>query len=113
MPLNENYAYRYRKTGYSIGQDFGYLIDWSNNGGYWTKESLAETSLVYEFGSPRPGDFVYKDLNGDNVINEADQAPIGTGTLPRRTYGFSVGLNWKGIDCSVFFQGLGGYHMYY
>lgn len=113
LPLNENYAYRYRKTGYSIGQDFGYLIDWSNNGGYWTKESLAETSLVYEFGSPRPGDFVYKDLNGDNVINEADQAPIGTGTVPRRTYGFSVGLNWKGIDCSVFFQGLGGYHMYY
>lgn len=101
--------HKYRKTGYSLGQHFGYLIDYSNNGGYWTKEALAETDLTYEFGQPRPGDFVYKDLNDDNVINEADYAPIGNGTVPRFTYGFSLGFDFKGIDFSVFFQGLGGY----
>lgn len=113
VPLGDKYAYKYRKTGYSLGQHFGYLIDYSNNGGYWTKEALAETDLTYEFGQPRPGDFVYKDLNDDNVINEADYAPIGNGTVPRFTYGFSLGFDFKGIDFSVFFQGLGGYHGQY
>ena len=113
IPLGEGYAYRYRKTGYSLGQEFGYLIDRSNNGGYWTKETLASTDLVYDFGTPRPGDFVYRDLNGDGHINERDMAPVGNGTVPRRTYGLSLGLSWKGLDFSVFFQGLGGFHSVY
>lgn len=113
VPLGEDYAYQYRQTGYSLGQAFGYLIDWSNNGGYWTNETLASTDLVYDFGNPRPGDFVYKDLNGDKHINERDMAPIGNGTVPRFTYGLSLGFNWKGLDFSMFFQGLGGYHSVY
>lgn len=40
-------------------------------------------------------------------------APVGNGTVPRRTYGLSLGLSWKGLDFSVFFQGLGGFHSVY
>lgn len=113
IKYNDEYAYTYRKTGYSLGQNFGYLIDKSNNGGYWTKEALANTDLIYDFTAPRPGDFVYQDLNGDGHINEEDMAPIGNGSVPRRTYGITLGAEYKGFDFSVFFQGLGGYNALY
>lgn len=106
------YAYRTRKTGYSVGQFFGYVRDFSNGNGYInTEEELA--SLKYEIGTPSLGDFKYKDMNGDGVINEKDEAPIGYSTVPRITYGASLAVNYKGFDFSVLFQGIGNVSGYY
>lgn len=54
-----------------------------------------------------PGDFIYKDVNGDGVINGMDERPIGypTGWAPIMSFGGRVGLNWKGIDMNVDFSG--------
>ena len=112
VPLDDIYAYRYRYTGYSIGQQFGYLIDW-DKGGYWTQELLDNDWIPYDFGNQRIGDFIYKDLNDDGRISEADKAPIGKGSVPRLSYGLTLALDYKGLDFSIFFQGLGGYHSYY
>lgn len=107
VPRDETYAYQYRSTGYPIGQSWGYIIDWDQDGGYWNNETLADPNRVtYEFGSPGPGDFVYKDLNADGVINDKDQAPIGVGSIPRYSYGASMSAQWKGFDVYIFFQGL-------
>ncbi len=107
VPRDETYAYRYRNTGYPIGQSWGFLIDWEQDGGYWTKETLADPNRVtYGFGSPGPGDFVYKDLNNDGIINDKDLAPIGVGNIPRYNYGASLSAEWKGFDAYIFFQGL-------
>lgn len=107
VPRDETYAYRYRSTGYPIGQNWGFLIDWEQDGGYWNSESLANPNRVtYGFGTPGPGDFVYKDLNNDGVVNDKDLAPIGVGSIPRYNYGFSMSANWKGFDAYIFFQGL-------
>lgn len=105
--LSEDYAYRYRKTGYSIGQQFGYKIDYSNGNGYInTPEELEQATAMYKIGTPRLGDFLYQDLNGDGEISEYDMAPIGYGNVPRITYGFSASVDWKGIDFSVHFSGI-------
>lgn len=105
--LSEDYAYRYRKTGYSIGQQFGYKIDYSNGNGYInTAEELEKATKMYKIGTPRLGDFLYQDLNGDGEISEYDMAPIGYGNVPRITYGFSASVDWKGIDFSVHFSGI-------
>jgi TonB-linked SusC/RagA family outer membrane protein len=107
VPRDETYAYQYRSTGYPIGQSWGYIIDWDQDGGYWTEETLADANRVtYDFGTPGPGDFVYKDLNGDGVVNDKDQAPIGVGNIPQYSYGFSLSAQWKGFDAYIFFQGL-------
>jgi len=107
VPRDETYVYRQRSTGYPIGQNWGYLIDWDQDGGYWTPEALADPNhITYDFGTPRPGDFVYKDLNGDGVVNDKDEAPIGVGNIPRYSYGFSLSAEWKGFDAYIFFQGL-------
>lgn len=61
-----------------------------------------------------PGDVKFKDLNGDGQItqgdgtvdNPGDKEVIGN-TTPRYEYSFRFGADYKGIDFSVFFQGVG------
>ena len=103
-----DYVYRYRSTGYSIGQNFGYRIDYSNGNGYInTQEELDKALATYQVGgTPRMGDFLYVDLNEDGIIDEKDQAPIKYSDIPRITYGFSGSVNWKNFDFSFLFSGI-------
>jgi len=105
---DSSYYCRTRVEGYSLGTQWGYKVDWDNTGGYWTsQDEIDNSSLSYDFGTPRPGDFKYIDLNGDNVINDKDQVPIKNPSIPRINYGVTLGVNWKNFDFSVFIQGVG------
>lgn len=107
-PYSADYAYRHRTEGYSSGQIWGYLIDYSNGNGMFNfQEELDASGLTYSFGTPRVGDFIYRDLNGDKVIDEKDKAPIGYSRLPRQTYSIVAGFEWKGLEVSLLFQGVG------
>jgi len=109
------YFYPYRKTGYSVGQQFGYLIDYSDgNGFYNSQDAIDNSGLRYSGATPRLGDFVYKDLNDDGIIDERDQAPINNAkTLPIITYGASAKLEYKNFDFYVLLQGVSGQSTYY
>lgn len=54
-----------------------------------------------------PGDLIYKDQNGDGVIDGYDQRPIGYTTTgqPNIMFGFSIGLSYKNFDFSADFSG--------
>jgi TonB-linked SusC/RagA family outer membrane protein len=54
-----------------------------------------------------PGDFIYKDVNNDGVINGMDERPIGypTGWAPMMSFGGRIGLNYKGIELNIDFAG--------
>lgn len=54
-----------------------------------------------------PGDFIYKDVNNDGVINGMDERPIGfpEGWAPILSFGGNIGLEWKGIDLNIDFSG--------
>lgn len=54
----------------------------------------------------RPGARRLVDVNGDGKITKDDLYYAGD-TAPRMTFGIKAGLEWKGIDFSVFFQGVG------
>lgn len=68
-----------------------------------------------------PGDFKYKDVNNDGVINDGDLLPLwlgqnGTndnqnpsGKNPKINYGFSIGASYKGFDLNLLFQGAAMY----
>ena len=65
------------------------------------------------YGTPKKGDFLYKDLNGDGVIDDNDKYAVGHGLAPRLTYGFSFGAEWNGLDFSCLFQGNAGIKVYW
>ena len=50
------------------------------------------------------GDIKFKDINGDNVINEHDQTSIGS-PLPKFTFGWTNSFRYKNVDLSVFLNG--------
>ncbi len=54
-----------------------------------------------------PGDFIYKDENGDGVINSLDERPIGypNSWAPMLTFGGRIGLNWRQFDLNIDFAG--------
>lgn len=101
--LGEDFAYRYRSTGYSLGQSFGYLVE-----GYFADDADIARSPVQTVGghASRPGDFKYKDLNNDGLVNEKDMAPIGYTSLPEYTYGAAFSVTYQDLDISFLFQGV-------
>ena len=50
-----------------------------------------------------PGDFIYKDVNEDGVINWMDERPIGypDSWSPMISYGGTIAMNWKNIDLTI------------
>ncbi|MDE6239389.1 MAG: TonB-dependent receptor [Muribaculaceae bacterium] len=76
--------------------------------GLFESEEDIANSPRQTFGAVvRPGDIKYKDINGDNIIDSNDKVAIGYSQIPEISYGFGASVMWKGIDLSVFFQGVG------
>lgn len=108
--LGDDYAYPYRNKGFSVGELWGYEIDYSNGTGYFnSQEEIVNSGLTYEGQAPRPGDFIYKDKNSDNIIDEKDMSPLGNTSIPKMSWGAGLDLRWKNLDLSVLFQGIGGF----
>lgn len=61
------------------------------------------------YGTPQLGDFLYKDLNKDGLIDENDRYAVGSGAVAPWIFGLQAGLDWKGIDFSLMLQGNAGY----
>src|SRR5699024_7062179 len=60
-----------------------------------------------------PGDFIYKDVNGDGTINAYDERPIGynTGEPPTLYGGLGFTAGWKGFELTADFS-FGGMYSY-
>lgn len=66
-----------------------------------SEEFIAEKALV-------PGDFNYKDQNGDGIIDDQDRVVLGS-FLPDLTYGFHFGVNLMNFELTANFQGQSGH----
>jgi TonB-linked SusC/RagA family outer membrane protein len=117
----DNYAYRKRTEGFSLGQQWGYKIDYATDankgkdgsGFFNSANDITKSGLIYQIGTPRPGDFIYKDQNNDGFINDQDMVPIGASNLPNKTYGLQIDVRYKNFDLSVLGQGVAGASKYY
>ncbi|MCE4565745.1 TonB-dependent receptor [Maribellus sp. CM-23] len=75
--------------------------------GLFESEEDIKNSPVQKFGEVQPGDIKYKDINGDGIVDSYDFVAIGRSHIPEINYGFGVSMGWKGLDLSLFFQGVG------
>lgn len=77
-------------------------------------EQLLQGQSRYGISDLQAGDMMYKDLNGDGVIdwgdwtvhNPGDMRIIGN-TTPRYFFGIDINAAFKGFDFRMFFQGVG------
>ena len=82
-------------------------IWWGNNymGQFQNYQQIYSYPVAIGAGTALPGDYYYRDWNGDGVIDGNDDHPIATYGLPLFNYGITLGANYKGFDLSVNFQG--------
>lgn len=94
------------EAGYPIGYFYGYVVE----GLYQSyADKLGSPKVIgYDYG---PGDFKYKDINGDNVIDTKDRTMIGNPT-PDFMYGISLQASYKGFDFGMDFNGVYGNEIY-
>lgn len=59
------------------------------------------------------GDVLYKDMNGDGVLDDDDRVARGHGDTPRLMFNFNLGFEYKGFDFSTVMSGTGNYKVQY
>lgn len=91
--------------GHSINMFAGYVAD----GLFRSQDEVDAYMAKYrvKIGNPGIGRIRYRDVNGDNVIDSKDQTWIGNPN-PDFTYGLNVALKYKGVDLTMFWQGVQG-----
>ncbi len=93
-------------VGESINAFFGLEVE-----GVYQNQAEINNSLTAELIQERgiaPGDFRFKDQNGDKVIDAADRVVLGN-ILPSLTYGFNLGVTYKGFELTANIQGMSGH----
>jgi len=75
------------------------------------QDSLDIATSPFHNNNTVPGDRKYKDLTGDNVINDEDRTFIGN-PHPDFTYGFNINLRYKGFDLTALFNGMYGHDIF-
>ncbi len=87
------------------------LWGWEYEGIYQTDQEVVEHQWGVTSVTEHAGDARYKDQNGDGVINTDDMVSIGN-PFPWLSYGLNFTMGWKGLDFSMFFQGVYGNKIY-
>lgn len=100
--MDEQYVpYDYLKmTGQPTGAIYGLVAT-----GFLTAKDIADGYPVMNgFNNIQAGDVKYKDMNGDDEINEFDRTVIG-GDKPTCYFGIDLGFEWKGLEVTALIQG--------
>ena len=87
--------------GQPVASFYGFVTD-----GIFQNQAEVEQHAV-QSSQTRPGDIRFKDLNGDNIIDDRDKTWIGNPN-PDAIYGGTLRIAYKDLDVSAFLQGVYG-----
>lgn len=88
-------------VGHPISSFYGYVFQ-----GIFQNQQQVKNHATQEKGTA-PGDAMFKDINGDGVINSKDQTYLGS-PWPSMTYGLNADLAWKNFDFNLTLKGVYG-----
>jgi len=99
-------------VGGGLGDFYGYVCE----GIFQTQAELDAANALnpdapYQTDKTVPGDFKFKDLNDDGVINADDRQELGS-PIPDFTYGFGFDLGYKRFSLATLFYGSKGNLIY-
>lgn len=106
-------AFTYTATGFPIGSFYGYRIDHVARDqaeidalNSAAAQKTGDPAAIYQNGL-LPGDFIFRDINGDGVLSVEDQEILGN-PMPKIVYGFNAGLSFKRFDLNLVLAGVSG-----
>ncbi|MGN0047422.1 MAG: SusC/RagA family TonB-linked outer membrane protein [Bacteroides sp.] len=108
---NSWYDHNIAKEGYAIGTYWGYQVDhiYQSQAEIDADNEMAKSKgfSAYNSTSTQPGDFRYKDLNGDGHISSDDKTDLGNG-FPTLNYSLTLNAAYKNFDVMVYGYGVLG-----
>jgi TonB-linked SusC/RagA family outer membrane protein len=87
-------------------EDYDETLEVITNQPYYDDPESGER--IYAQPNARPGDYKFKDRNGDNRLDDKDIGPIGN-PVPKHDIGFNLNLNYGWFDFNLFLQGVLGF----
>ena len=92
------------------GSEFNEWYGYQSEGLFQTQDEVDNSPVLNN--TVKPGDVKYKDISGPDGVPDGDISPeydrtLLGGSLPRYLYGGNIKLDYKGIDFSLVFQGVG------
>ncbi|MCM4157207.1 TonB-dependent receptor [Gramella sp. AN32] len=75
--------------------------------GVYQNQAQVDADPVAVENDLAPGDLIYRDQNGDGIIDDQDRIILGS-FLPEYTFGGNIGFNYKFLDFSMNFYGQTG-----
>lgn len=97
-------------TRTEVGHSYNEFYGFQTNGIFQNQAEInAYTNANGQVIQPNavPGDFKWKDRNGDGTITDDDKGYLGS-PLPKYTFSFTLNMDYKGFDLMVFTQGVAG-----
>ena len=115
-----------------VGRSMGELYGWVFEGIFQSTDEINTSAPgtagydpnkhAFQHAQTRPGDCIFKDINGrdennnltgqpDGQIDDDDKTFLGV-VFPKVSYGLNLSADYKGFDLSLFFQGIAGNKVY-
>jgi TonB-linked SusC/RagA family outer membrane protein len=95
------------QNGYPIASFYAYRVDHVFRNQAEIDALNARSPLGYYQVSAQPGDYMFKDLNENGYLDDADREVIGDG-FPDLNYGMNVGINYRNWDFNLYAYGVAG-----
>lgn len=106
--ISSNYSYQHF-TGGPTGRYLLYRFERIYQYEDFTRDSNGELTLREDLPQPnfavRPGDAMYADINGDNIVNSNDKEVTGYSTRPEYVFGLNCKLGYNGLNISAQWTG--------
>jgi outer membrane receptor protein involved in Fe transport len=90
--------------GQSVGDPLSAYFGYVCEGIFRTQSDIDNHADQSAFGKPVLGDLMYKDVNGDKVVNSDDRVILGS-SFPKWNVGLNLSASYKGFDISALLQG--------
>lgn len=91
-----------------VGQPIASFYGYDALGIFQTQEQVSQHA---EQLGAQPGDLIFRDVDGNGLIDADDRTFIGS-PHPDFTYGLTLGANYQAFDVSIFFFGSQGNEVY-
>lgn len=102
--LGNGYLATRTQQGWPVATYFGYQV-------IGVIQNQQQLNSVPHTSAAQVGDFIYKDQNGDGVIDDKDRINLGS-NIPKLTYGLNATFSYHNFDLAIDLQGVYGNKIY-